>query len=190
MLSAATLIAQRQPEDSVGVTRRAVEVARVALAIKLNDENALQWTSYQDRHDRWLRRQQGERPKSFRFKNVEGEPLMAELNRFLGILSDAYVHFTPEFYASLDWDELKAPGGGGEIFLHYFHRNSREIERQYLLLASVHGIILKVFDKCFDGGISGDAEKLAQVNRFWAAAKTFSDAYQERYGAAPDVTPE
>src|ERR1017187_3676804 len=38
MLSAATLIGQGQPEDAGGVTRRAVEAARVALAIKLNDE--------------------------------------------------------------------------------------------------------------------------------------------------------
>ena len=42
MLSAAALIAQAQPEDSVYITRRAVEAGRVALAIKLNDENALQ----------------------------------------------------------------------------------------------------------------------------------------------------
>src|SRR5260370_10432676 len=61
MLSAAALIAQAQPEDSVGITRRAVEAGRVALAIKLNDENALQWISYQERHDRWLQRQQGEK---------------------------------------------------------------------------------------------------------------------------------
>ena len=45
LLSAATLIAQGQPEDSTGITRRALEAARVALAIKINDANALQWTA-------------------------------------------------------------------------------------------------------------------------------------------------
>src|SRR5579871_6425467 len=46
MLSAATLVAQGQPEDSTGITRRALEAAKVALAIKINDSNALQWTAY------------------------------------------------------------------------------------------------------------------------------------------------
>jgi hypothetical protein len=188
MLSAAVLISQRQPEDSVGVTRRAVEAARLALAIKLNDSNASEWLSYQERHDRWLKRQQGEKPKPFRieFAGVKGDALMDELDRWLGILSDAYVHFTPEFYDSLDWDErIRQPEGDGEIFLHYFHRDEREIERHFNTLAAVHGSILKVFDRCFDGGISGDPVKLAVVNQFWSTAKRFNGDYQKRYGIAP-----
>ena len=43
MLSAAVLIAELQPEDSVGITRRALEAARLAVAIKLNDQNVGQW---------------------------------------------------------------------------------------------------------------------------------------------------
>lgn len=65
MLSAAVLIAKLQPEDSVGITRRAVEAARVALAMKLNPQNAQEWASFQKRHDRWLRRKQAEMPRSF-----------------------------------------------------------------------------------------------------------------------------
>jgi hypothetical protein len=185
LLSAAALIAQTQPEDSVGVTRRAIEVARVALAIKLNDQNALKWTSYQERHDRWIKRQQGEKPKSFRveFADVKGDTLIEELDRWLGVLSDACVHFTPEFYDSLDWDETIRDGGEGEIFLHYFHRSRREIERHFNTLAAVHGSVLKAVDRCFDGGISMDAEKIAAVNHFWRTAKKFNDEYQERYGA-------
>jgi hypothetical protein len=184
-LAAASLIAQTQPEDSVGITRRAVEVGKVALAIKLNDENAVQWTSYQERHDRWLKRQQGEKPSPFRvqFKDVKDEPLMAELDRWLGILSDASVHFTPEFYDSLDWDTQVGPDGDGHIFLNYFHRDVREIERHYMVFAAVHGTILKVFDKCMDHGISKRPETLAAVNTFWATAKSFNDAYQEKYHA-------
>jgi hypothetical protein len=187
MLSAATLIAQRQPEDSVGITRRAVEAARVALAIKLNDRNALQWTSYQERHDRWIKRQQGEKPKPFRveFTDIKGEPLIDELDRWLGILSDAYVHFTPEFYDSLDWDQRIGPDGDGQIFLNYFHRDAREVERHFTTLAAVHGLILKAFDRCFDGGISGDPEKLAAVNEFWRTSKRFNDEYRTKYGTAP-----
>src|SRR5258708_37875170 len=49
LLSAAVLIAELQPEDSVGITRRALEAARLAVAIKLNNQNAHQWTGYQER---------------------------------------------------------------------------------------------------------------------------------------------
>jgi len=91
LLSAASLVAQLQPDDSVGVTRRAVEAAKVALAIKLDDDNARQWVSFQERHDRWIKRQLNEKPKSFhvKFKGLTKEPLVNELDRYLGILSDA-----------------------------------------------------------------------------------------------------
>lgn len=188
LLSAAGLIAQGQPEDSVGITRRAVEAARVGLAIRLNDQNAAQWLSYQERHDRWLRRQAGEKPRAFRveFVDLRGEPLVEALDRWLGILSDAYVHCTPEFYDSLDWDERVSPDGAGEMFLHYFHRDTREVERQFITLAAVHGSILKAFDRCFHGGISANAEQLRAVNAFWDTAKRFNDDYQARYGAVPE----
>ncbi len=131
MLTGGSLIAQRQPDDSVGITRRAIEAARVALAVKLNHENAEQWVSFQKRHDRWIKRQQNEKPRPFRvkFKDLNTDPVVEKLDRFLGILSDAYVHFTPEYYDSLDWDERRKPDGGAEIFLNYFHRDDREIDR-------------------------------------------------------------
>jgi len=188
MLSAATLIAQSQPDDSVGITRRAVEAAKVALAVKLNHENAQQWVSFQERHDRWIRRQQNQKPKPFhvQFKDLKDDPVVEDLDKFLGILSDAYVHFTPEYYSSLDWDERRRPDGGGVIFLNYFHRDAREIERHFITLAAVHGVILKAFDKCFDGGISRDPEMLAAVNEFWKSGKKVNDEYQRRYGVAPE----
>jgi hypothetical protein len=104
MLSAAALIAQAQPEDSVGITRRAVEAAKVVRAIKLNDANAQRWLAYQQRHDRWLMRQAGQKPPSFQvqFRDTAADAVMEDLTHWIGILSDAYVHFTPEFYDSLD----------------------------------------------------------------------------------------
>ena len=110
-LSAATLIAQGQPEDSTGITRRALEAARVALAVKINDANALLWTAYQERHDRWLKRLQNEKPRSFivRFADVQGDALIERIDTHLGILSDASVHFTPEFYSNLDWRSHGCP---------------------------------------------------------------------------------
>jgi hypothetical protein len=86
MLSAAGLIAERHPEDSVGVTRRAVEVAEAALAFKLNDANASQWAAYEERHARWLKRQAAEKPRPFhvQYRDIVGDPLMDEIKRGSG----------------------------------------------------------------------------------------------------------
>ena len=98
------MAAIRLAKDCLASPRRA---ARVALAIKINDVNALQWTAYQERHDRWLKRQQNEKPRPFvvRFADVQGDALMERIDTHLGILSDASVHFTPEFYSNLDWED-------------------------------------------------------------------------------------
>jgi hypothetical protein len=125
LLSAATLTAQSQPDDGAAITRRAVEVARTALAIKLNDQNAGQWLSFQERHERWLKRQQNERPRTFQvhFQSIKGEPLIDDLDDMLGVLSDSAVHFTPEYYITLDWEERWESSEKGTIFLNYFHRD-------------------------------------------------------------------
>ena len=191
MLAAYALIAQRQPEDSVAVTRRAVEAAKVALAIKANSANANEWLSFEHRNNRWITRQRGERPKSFRVKydDLGGNPVADELDLWLGVLSDAYVHFTPEYFDSLDWDEKICADGERQIFLHYFHRGAQEVERHFKLLSAAHGTIFKAFDQCFDGGISADPEMIDAVNRFWQTAKRFSDDYHERYGSGSQAAP-
>ena len=134
MLSAATLTAQGQPEDSTAITRRSLEGARVALAIKNGDTNAAQWIAYQERHDRWSRRKQDERPKPLvvRFTDIRGDALIEGIDKHLGILSDASVHFTPEFYSSLDWEANRTPDGHGEIKLNHFQGSRRAIEREFL----------------------------------------------------------
>ena len=114
-----------------------MEGARVALAIKINDANALQWIAYQERHDRWLKRQENERPRHFvvQFRDVRGDALIERIDTHLGILSDASVHFTPEFYASLDWQVNGTAGTQGEVYLNYFQRGGREIEREFIALS-------------------------------------------------------
>jgi hypothetical protein len=72
----------------------------------------------------------------------------------------------------------------------FFHaagvaRYPKETERHFNTLAAVHVSILKTFDKCFDGGISADAEKFAAVNELWKSAKRFNNEYNARYGVAP-----
>lgn len=183
LLSAATLIGQGQPDDSTGITRRAVEAARVALAIKLNDENAAQWTAYQERHDRWLKRLQNERPKPFRvdFRDIRGNPLIDRLDLHLGILSDASVHFTPEFYSSLDWDIKQRDDGQGEITLNYFNRNPREIELHFNFLGAAHLTILESLDDCYDGGFRQDPTCQGPFREFVEIGRLFTEAYRRQY---------
>ena len=183
MLSAATVIAQGQPEDSVGITRRAVEAARVALAIKLDEENGTQWTQYQKRHDRWLKRQQNEKPKSFQvqFKGLQGDVLIERMDTHLGIMSDASVHFTPEFYSTLDWEVRHGADGFGEFYLNYFQRNTREIALHLLGLGSTHKTILESLDKCYDGCFQRDKASQTKISEFVRLGVNLNEAYRREY---------
>ena len=192
MVSAANLIASCLPEDSVGVTRRAIEAAKVANAIRLNDENAQKWLAQDERHERWLRRQEGDKPKPFhvRFEDLKGDDLSAVLDTFIGILSDAYLHFTPEFYGTLGWQIIAKPEGGlgGYIHLSYFQPEIRELERHFMLLAAIHGKILSVFDRCYDGRFMQTDEYRRALDVFSNNSKRLNADYQQRYGvqAAPE----
>ncbi len=189
LLSAAMLILERQPEDSVAITRRAVEAAKTALAIKLDGENAERWTAFQERHERWLARQKGEKPKHFKvqLKAVRGDPLIDTMDLFLGVLSDASVHFTPEFYDSLDWQWKTLGEGKGEVHLNYFHTNDREIERQFITLGAVHGRILDAFDRCFDGRFRQDPVVLPAMQQLFVVGKRLNDQYQQKYGVPSGI---
>jgi len=190
MVSAANLIASCLPEDSVGVTRRAIEAAKVANAIRLNDNNAKQWLAENERHERWLRRQEGEKPKPFhvRFEDLQGDDLSTALDTFIGILSDAYLHFTPEFYGSLAWQVIAKPEGpGGYIHLSYFQPEIRELERHFMLLASIHEKILMVFDRCYESRLMQTDEYRNAYATFSSNSNRLTTGYQKRYGvqAAP-----
>ena len=185
LLSAAVLIAKLQPEDSVAITRRAIEAARVAVAIKLNDGNALQWTAYQKRHDRWLKRREGGVPRPFvpQFIGVRGDAQYDELGRLLGILSDASVHFTPEFYTSLNWEVRRTSETDGEIYLEYFQNKVRDIERHFMTLGAAHGTILNVLDRCYDGRFHQDEQAHGAVAEYWRIGKELSEAFQRDHGS-------
>lgn len=55
-LAAATLIGQAQPDDAAPITRRAIEVVKLADAIKTSPDFALKWTDYEKRLARWQAR--------------------------------------------------------------------------------------------------------------------------------------
>lgn len=185
MVSAANLIAACLPEDSAGITRRAVEAAKVATAIRLNDANTEVWLSFQERNDRWVRRQSDEKPKPFhvKFEDMKGDEFSEALDKYIGILSDAYVHFTPEFYSTLGWEvTVHEDREGGRIFLNYFQSNTREIERHFILLVAVHFKILQALDKCVQGHLYQQQTFRIAADDLWRTAKSLNDDYGCRYG--------
>ena len=105
-LSALTLIGQAQPDDAAPISRRAIEVARLALAVKKNPKSAEEWVAYEKRMERWQARNRGEKPKPFspKLDLPRDHPIISELVKQLGIMSDASVHFTPEYFGSQHWN--------------------------------------------------------------------------------------
>jgi hypothetical protein len=184
LLSAASLIVSSLSDDSVAITRRAAEAAKLALAVKIDPKNGEQWLSYEKRHARWLARLENTKPKSFRveFKGINGDADIEFLDRYIGILSDAYVHFTPEYFDILDW-EILGDDGGDELYLklNYFHRSARERDLQLLQMCGIHGRMLQIFDRCYDNRLSSEGGFKTTLAEFWRAGKEFSDWYASEY---------
>jgi hypothetical protein len=151
-LSAITLIGQAQPEDAAPITRRAIEAARICLALKFNHRNLEKWLDFENRMKRWKTRGEGSKPPSFhppRLDFPRNHEVLDELTTHLGMLSDSYVHFTPEFEESQDW-RILPEAHFVSVYLNYFISDQRTIERELLILAKIHGYILGVIDECLD----------------------------------------
>jgi hypothetical protein len=156
LLSAAATIARGLPADSVAVTRRAVEVALVAVAAKHDESNLVQWLSSEQRLARWNARDLGEKPEVLKVNYTYPTlPLVHFLKRDIGTLSDMGTHFTPEFVIAHPTRIEKREDGGGIVHYSYFQTDQREIERSLAELLASHFRILGAFDshatKCGDG---------------------------------------
>lgn len=80
-LTAANLVAQAQPEDAGPVTRREIEIVRLAAAFK-DDESLLdQWNSCEERLKRWedRRNEKEPEPEPFHIKIEVKHPIGKEL---------------------------------------------------------------------------------------------------------------
>jgi len=159
LLSAAAMIGRRHPDDAAAITRRAIETARVALAVKHDAKNLERWKNAEQRLARWAARGQGKRPKPVKdiIQYPAGHAGQEELLRYFGLLSDAFVHFTPEFVETQGWRH-QTRGEYGYVELPYLETDQRSIERHLLILGGVHMRIVDILDECFDGALSGDDE--------------------------------
>jgi hypothetical protein len=177
-LVAAGQIIRGLPFDSHANTRRAVEVAKVALAIKRNRANVQEWLKEDLRQRRWSAREEGKKPErlpSVRFPELDNDPLMQDLQQYFGIASDTFVHFTPEFFALQEFSETPDGDGNVSIGLNYITSN-REILLHAAMLCGLHVRILRVFDAVFDGVLSGDAGwKLLRATLDQLATDLWSD---------------
>jgi hypothetical protein len=152
-LSAVTLIGQCQPDDAAAITRRAIEVARICLASKHDENNYEKWLSYEKRYERWQKREKNEKPPPLphiQLKLPDNHSILDDLMRQLGSYSDAFVHFTPEYYSSLKWKDDRE-SDPAKIVLSYFISDQRVLERELLTLAGDHAKFLQIIDECIDG---------------------------------------
>lgn len=173
LLSAAATSGRALPGDTIAVTRRAAEAARLAAAIKADPANYDRWLDAEKRLGRWEERNRGRQPKGQAGRGVKYPPSADKLGAHLGTLSDLGVHLTPEFVSTQRSrvDPIKGTPGGF-LRIMYFETDQRELERALMFVATVHLDILDVFVDIFDGVFRRDAEWIRQreeIGRFGMA---------------------
>ena len=155
-LSAASLIGRALPEDSSPVTRRAIEIAEVAFAVKYDQNNYEIWLSYEQRMARWEARTAEQKPRKPIFPKLNipiDHPVLEYLKKSKGIYSDSDVHFTPEYLETREWKE-----GDSRLSLNYFTSDQRTFSRSVVDLTGTHRMLLLIFDKCMDEAFSTNEE--------------------------------
>jgi len=170
LLSAAATIGRALPGDTFALTRRAVEAAALAVAIKADPANYERWLDEEKRLARWEKRLRGEKPKVQAGRGITYPRSVDRLRSYLGTLSDAGVHLTPEFIATQRYRIEPIEGTpGGYLRIIYFETKQRELERALMFLGSIHLEMLETFDGVLDGAFRRDVEWLRQreeIDRF------------------------
>ena len=67
------------------------------------------------------------------------------------------MHFTPEYVSGQQW-RAQAEGDHGFVELPFMSSDQEEIERELVMLCSVHLLILSLLDECLDRALSGHQE--------------------------------
>jgi hypothetical protein len=168
-LVAAGLIQRGLPYDAAANTRRAIEIAKLALALKKDPKNAEKWMKAPERQARWDARRSGQKPENLQsayFPGVNDDPLYKALHDYFGMYSDAFVHFTPEFLGMQHFSESTDGDGIVRYSLQYL-APERTVLQHGITLCGLHGRILNLFDACFD--------KITTTDKGWQMLKTTFD---------------
>jgi hypothetical protein len=159
MLAAATTTASGLPEDGPAITRRALEAAKVCLAVKAHPDNFDEWKAFEQRWARWSARSTGQKPKgppiSPNYKGVSGNSYYQEIQGLIGVLSDAAVHFTPEHFGGYIWTQTANPDGTVEISVSV---GEDAVPYRLFQLVDQYMGVVRYFDHCLDGKLFSDVE--------------------------------
>ena len=143
LLAAATSTGSGLPEDGAAATRRALEAAKVCLAVKADPNNFTKWRATEERLERWKSRGKGERPKGSvnpEYTRVSSEPLYEDLKHVIGVLSDFTVHLTPEHVLRYKWGHVSQADGASAIA---FGLEEDAVPKELLMLVGQHRLILQ-----------------------------------------------
>lgn len=190
LLSAATSTGSGLPEDGAAITRRALEAAKVALAITVDAGNLDQWRALGTRTGRWEDRGKGIRPKGGpvnpQYKGLTAEPLHEDLMTVIAVLSDFTVHFTPEHVLGYEWERTTNKDGSTNLA---FGVDEDAVPKGLLMLADQHRLILRVFDRCLDGKLYRDGAVQAVAQRAFAQYKDLlvKEGFTEEVKTVGDV---
>ncbi len=91
-----------------------------------------------------------------------------------GIISDAEVHFTPEYFNSLRWEKR-----GDKIFLQYFSGAQRIVEIAIIQLIGAHIMMLKVLNDCLEGAFAKNQEWRKTYKELHIKTKPWADKLDE-----------
>jgi hypothetical protein len=188
LLSAAATIGRALPGDAIALTRRAVEAAALAVAIKSDPANYERWLDAEKRLGRWEERNEGRQAKGRPGLEVVYPPVGIKLRVHLGTLSDMGAHLTPEFISTQRYRMEPIEGTpGGYMRIFYFETQQPEIGRALMYVAIVHLEILEAFNDVFDGAFYRDSEWVRQRREITplgiALADRFKAEAQEKEGA-------
>ena len=164
------LIATGNPDDSVPVTRRTIEMARLAFALKHDPKNMAAWLAEEKRRERWEARNKGARPPrlNVKFQLPSPHPLLDPLGQWEGILSDAASHCTPEYLAGYEWEQW-----GESLFLSYIVKDLDHILRTLRFATVVHLKILELFNETTKGVLGTNKDWCAAMEGIRAAGRAF-----------------
>jgi hypothetical protein len=180
LLSAAATIARALPGDTYALTRRAVEAAALAAAVKADPANYERWLDEERRLARWEGRLGGEKPRVQPGRGIVYPPSVDRLRSYLGTLSDAGVHLTLEFIAMQRYRIEPIEGTpGGYLRISYFETEQRELERALMFLGSIHLEMLEIFDGVFDGAFRRDVGWVRQREEIDLSGRSLAERFRQ-----------
>lgn len=184
-LLAVSLISGGHPNDAGPVTRRAIEMARIAFALTYDSENFDRWVSYDKRSARWAAWGADKKPPKLYtdLKLPKPHPLLDALGKAEGMYSDMGVHCTPEFMVHYPFKQQEK-----QLFLSYFITDRDHLHQSLRICVATHLQILQLFDEALHGALKGSKRWFEAMGRIGSVALSFSQL--EIQGQNPDTNLE